>query len=104
VFALDGTVRYAFGEESLLQPRAISVDAAGRVFVADDSDQTIKVFFGGERIAVVGGRGSAPGRFGRVDAMAIDGNLLAVADSVNARVQILLVSPESLRQPEGTRR
>lgn len=99
VFGYDGVVRRAFGEDSLVQPRAIAVDAVGRVFVADDADQTIKVFFDGQRIATTGGRGSAPGRFGRIDALAVDGNLLAVADGVNARVQILLVSPESLRQP-----
>ncbi len=103
VFGPDGTVRQSFGDGVLVQPRAIAVDAAGRVFVADDADQTIRVFLDGEHIANAGGRGSAPGRFGRIDAMAVDGNLLAVADGVNSRVQLLLVSPESLRRPEGTR-
>ncbi len=103
VFGPDGSVRQSFGEGVLVQPRAIAVDAAGRVFVADDADQTIRVFLDGEHIASAGGRGSAPGRFGRIDAMAVDGNLLAVADGVNSRVQLLLVSPESLRRPEGAR-
>ena len=104
VFGFDGSVRQSFGEGVLVQPRAIAVDAAGRVFVGDDADQTIRVFLDGEHIANAGGQGSAPGRFGRIDALAVDGNLLAVADSVNARVQLLLVSPESLRRPEGSRR
>jgi DNA-binding beta-propeller fold protein YncE len=104
VFGYDGSVRQSFGEGVLVQPRAIAVDAAGRVFVADDADQTIRVFLDGEHIANAGGQGSAPGRFGRIDALAVDGNLLAVADSLNARVQLLLVSPESLRRPEGPQR
>ena len=39
-------------------------------------------------LATAGGAGSGPGRFGRIEAMAVDGNLLYVADSVNARVQV----------------
>lgn len=101
LFGFDGRVRHSFGDGVLVQPRAIAVDAAGRVFVADDADQAIRVFLDGEHIANAGGRGSAPGRFGRIDAMAADANLLAVADSVNQRVQLLLVSPESLRRPPG---
>jgi DNA-binding beta-propeller fold protein YncE len=104
VFGYDGSVRQSFGAGMLVAPRAIAVDAAGRVFVADDADQTIRVFLDGEHIANAGGRGSAPGRFGRIDAMAADGGMLAVADGVNARVQLLLISPESLRRPEGARR
>lgn len=104
VFGYDGGVRLSFGTGVLVAPRAIAVDAAGRVFVADDADQTIRVFLDAEHIANAGGQGSAPGRFGRIDAMAADGNLLAVADSVNSRVQLLLIAPESLRRPEGLRR
>lgn len=99
VFDLDGRVRRSFGEDSLVQPRAIAVDAAGRVFVGDDADQTIKVYLDGQRIAIFGGSGNTPGRFGRIDGLAVDGNLLAVADGVFARVQLLMVSPESLRSP-----
>lgn len=104
VFGYDGTVRQSFGEGVLVRPRAIAVDSSGRVFVGDDADQSIRVFLDGDHIASGGGQGSAPGRFGRIDALAIDGNLLAVADSLNARVQLLLVSPESLRRPEGAKR
>jgi DNA-binding beta-propeller fold protein YncE len=97
VFGFDGAVRLTFGEGTLVSPRAIAVDAARRVFVADDADQRIKVFLDGEPIAVFGG--GAGTRFGKIDALAVDGQLLYVADSLNARVQILLVSPESLRVP-----
>jgi DNA-binding beta-propeller fold protein YncE len=91
------------GEHQLVQPRALAVDASGRVFVSDDLEQKIKVFRGNQLLASVGGMGNGPGRFGRIESMALDGNLLYVADSLNARVQILLVAPASLETPENSR-
>jgi DNA-binding beta-propeller fold protein YncE len=88
------------GENVLVQPRALAVDASGRVFVSDDADQKIKVFRGGRLLASVGGAGAGPNRFGRIESMALDGNLLYVADSINARVQVLMVAPPSLEDPE----
>jgi sugar lactone lactonase YvrE len=99
VFDLDGQVRFAFGEAGLVQPRAIAVDRDGRVFVGDDGDAAIKVFVDGELVAQAGGRAPGPLRFGRIDALAIDGNLLYVADASSSRVPVLLVAPESMRKP-----
>jgi DNA-binding beta-propeller fold protein YncE len=84
------------GEHQLVQPRALAVDASGRVFVSDEMEQRIKVFRGDQLLASFGGKGNAPGRFGRIESMALDGNLLYVADSVNARVDVLLVAPPSM--------
>lgn len=89
------------GEQQLVQPRALAVDASGRVFVSDEMEQRIKVFRGPRLLATFGGPGQAPGRFGRIESMALDGNLLYVADSLNARVEVLLVSPPSMEDPEG---
>jgi hypothetical protein len=91
------------GEQQLVQPRALAVDASGRVFVSDEMEQRIKVFRGGKLLASFGGSGNAPGRFGRIESMALDGNLLYVADSLNARVEVLLVSPPSMETPEAPR-
>jgi len=91
------------GEHQLVQPRALAVDASGRVFVSDDMEQRIKVFRDGRLLASFGGQGNAPGRFGRIEALALDGNLLYVADSLNARVEVLLVSPPSMETPEPPR-
>ena len=88
------------GEQQLVQPRALAVDAYGRVFVSDDADQRIKVFRGTELLASFGGAGNGPNRFGRIESLAVDGNLLYVADSTNARVQVLMVAPASLEAPE----
>ncbi|MEJ8836779.1 hypothetical protein [Ramlibacter sp. AN1133] len=91
------------GEHELVQPRALAVDASGRVFVSDEMEQRIKVFRDGKLLTSFGGTGNAPGRFGRIEAMALDGNLLYVADSLNARVEVLLVSPPSMETPEAPR-
>ena len=97
VFGRDGRVLQTFGDDSLLQPRALAVDMHGRVYVGDDGDQRIKAFSAdGERLAQVGGTGNAPGRFGRIDAMCADGAQLYVADSRNARLAVLLIAPPSL--------
>lgn len=100
VLGPDGAVREVVGEHQLVHPRALAVDASGRVFVGDDGDHRVKVFRGQRLLASVGGFGHGPGRFGRIEALAVDGNLLYVADSVTARVQVLLVAPPSM-EPAG---
>lgn len=100
VMGPNGEVVELIGENQLVQPRALAVDRTGRVFVSDDLDQRIKVFRGAQLLATAGGSGGAAGQFGRIEAMAVDGNLLYVADSVNARVQVLLVAPQSMERQE----
>lgn len=97
VFGRDGQWLSAMGDDSLVMPRAIAVDAGGRVYVGDEADGAIQVFIDGERVARFAGAGAL--RLGRIDALAADGNLLYVADGLSARVQILLITPESLRRP-----
>jgi hypothetical protein len=99
ILGAQGEVLEVIGENELVQPRALAVDRSGRVFVSDDVDQRIKVFRGAQLLGTAGGDGNGPGRFGRIEAMAIDGNLLYVADSVNARVQVMLIAPPSMEAP-----
>lgn len=99
VLGASGEVLALIGEQQLVQPRALAVDRSGRVFVSDDRDQVIKVFRGARLLATAGGAGSRAGRFGRIEAMAVDGNLLYVVDSLNARVQVMLVAPPSMERP-----
>ena len=75
------------------QPRAIAVDGANRVFIAEGTDDRIKVFAAGKLIDSFGGSGASHSRYSGITALALDENLLYVADSLNARVQILLVGP-----------
>ena len=98
VLGASGEVLELIGENQLVQPRALAVDRSGRVFVSDDIDQRIKVGRGQKLLATAGGAGGGPGRFGRIEAMAVDGNLLYVADSLNARVQVMLVAPPSMER------
>lgn len=99
VLGASGEVLALIGEHQLVQPRALAVDRSGRVFVSDDRDQVIKVFRGARLLGTAGGAGSRTGGFGRIEAMAVDGNLLYVVDSLNARVQVMLVSPPSMERP-----
>lgn len=96
VLGPQGEVLELIGENQLVQPRALAVDGSGRVFVSDDADQRIKVFRGARLLAAVGGAGAGPDRFGRIESLALDGHLLYVADSLNARVQVMLVTPASM--------
>jgi hypothetical protein len=81
----------------------MAVDRSGRVFVSDDLDQQIKVFRGDRLLATAGGTGAGSGRFGRIEALAVDENLLYVADSMNARVQVMMIAPQSM-EPQGSAR
>jgi hypothetical protein len=98
VVVLDakGEVIELVGENQLVQPRAMTVDRSGRVFVSDNADQRIRVFRGAKLLATAGGVGAGPGRFGQIESLAVDGNMLYVADSLNARVQVMLVAPPSM--------
>ncbi len=96
VLGPDGAYRYAFGAGTLADPNAIAVDRGNLVFVGDNFDQTVKVYRSGRLVATAGGAGAAPGRFNGIAGLAVDGGLLYVADSLNARVQIMLITPQAL--------
>ena len=104
VLGPGGEVIELIGENQLVRPRAMAVDRSGRVFVSDDADQRIRVFRSRQLLATFGGVGAGPGRFGRIESMAVDANLLYVADSQNARVQVLLVAPPSMERPPAVGR
>ena len=96
VFALagDGSFRYTFGSEDLVLPGAIALDAFNRVFVADNGDNTIKVFRGGTLEAVVGASGDPAGlRFNEISDLWASDGLLYVADPARASVEILRIEP-----------
>lgn len=97
-----GEIVGVIGEHQLVRPRALAVDRSGRVFVSDDADQRIKVYRGTQLLANVGGVGAGPGRFGRIEALAVDGNMLYVADSLHARVHVMLIAPPSMERAEAT--
>lgn len=91
VLGWGGEFRYAFGAGDLKSPGAIAVSRDNLVFVGDNFDHTVKVYHDGLLLSKAGGAGVAPGSFSAIAGLAVDGNLLYVADSLNARVQVMLI-------------
>ena len=87
----------AYAVDEAADPTALAVDRSGRVYVLDAADQTIVVYANGMPITRFGGIGSVPGRFVQATSIDADENLVYVADAGNARVQLLLAAPESMR-------
>lgn len=106
VLGWNGTVLYTLGATDLGMPVSIAVSRDNLVFVGDNFDQTVKVYRGhkaegngqvmdggnGTLVAKAGGVGAAPGSFNGIAGLAVDGGLLYVTDSLNARVQIMLIN------------
>ncbi len=89
-----GAYRYHFGSEELQQPVALAIDEWQRVYVADDGDNTIKVYRGGRFEAVVGAPGDAAGLgFHRIQDLTVQDGHLYIADTGSATVQILRIKP-----------
>ena len=93
VISLEGEYQYSFGESDLVFPTAIAVDQDQRVYISDRSDNSIRVYQNGQLIKKFGGGGSAPGRFRIITGLWVSGYLLYVADSLNARIQVLRINP-----------
>ena len=96
VYAMSptGKLRYAFGAEELVTPDAITVDAENRVFVADTSNNTIKVYRGGLFEAELKGAGDGTvSEFQLISGLWADNDLLYVADAASASVKIFRILP-----------
>ncbi|MCX6354723.1 MAG: 6-bladed beta-propeller, partial [Candidatus Aureabacteria bacterium] len=90
VFDADGKYILSFSGD-FFAPRGIAVDGSGRIWVADSGNGLLKLFSEkGERIKVIGKRGSGKGEFDNPNGIAVDqqGNIY-VADVGNRRVQVL---------------
>ncbi len=98
VFGEDGAFVQEFQKDTVTFPLAIAVDSQNHAFVGDYMDNTIKVYDNGAYIYSLGISGSAPGQFKRITDLWLDDGFLYVADSLNGRIQVLKVTPESLRK------
>ncbi|MFQ5470103.1 MAG: hypothetical protein ACE5EH_07315 [Gammaproteobacteria bacterium] len=92
MFHKDGTYLKSFQKNTITFPTAIAVDKDDNEYVSDYIDNTIKVYREGRLVNKIGGTGSGPSRFKRITDLWIDGGFLYVADSLNARIQILRIS------------
>jgi hypothetical protein len=102
VLGWDGTFRYAFGADALSEPGAIAVSRDNLVFISDNFDHTIRIYrrqsTNGNNLVLadkIGGVGVAPGSFNGIGGLAVTDDLLYAADSLNARVQIMLINPRA---------
>ena len=87
-----GGYRYSFGAEDLLSPRTVVVDDHNRVFVADEGDNTIKVFRGGELLSVIGADDDEDRiHFIRISDMWQSEGMVYVADSGSVSIKIFRV-------------
>jgi DNA-binding beta-propeller fold protein YncE len=93
VIARDGRHRYTLGSDILKMPGVVAVDRFNRVFVSDSFDNTIKVFEDGKLLSSFAGGGGVPPSFNRITGLWLEQNMLYVADSVHARIQIFRIAP-----------
>ena len=94
VMSLSGEFKYSFGESYQVFPNAIAVTDERVVYVADKSENNIRIYQDAELLGVFGGTGSAPGRFRLVSGLWVNNDFLYVADSLNRRVQVLRISSQ----------
>jgi len=98
VQVLDNEGNYVanFGQGIVTFPTALATDKAGRVYVSDKADSTIKVFQAGKLIDQVGRNGYGAGEFRYISDMKVLDNQLYVVDSLNGRIQVFeFVSQEN---------
>ncbi len=102
VLGWNGTFHYAFGADALSDPGAIAVSRDNLVFISDNFDNTIKVYRGqgtkNKNLVLAdkfGGTGIAPGSFNGIGGLSEADNLLYVSDSLNARIQVMMINPRA---------
>jgi len=87
----EGILLYNFGSLQLKQPVALAIDQCHRIFVADQFDNAIHVFY--EAIPLTVLRNDHPGLSGfqLITDLWIDNELLYVADGLSGRVKVLRI-------------
>lgn len=95
-----GRQEYAF-EDAAHTPYGLDVDDAGRVYVADNSLNTLRIFDAqGQPLAELFGPGTGPGLFQGLNDVAVDDTrrLVYISDSINGYIQQFSLTEE----PSGT--
>jgi len=98
VMAEDGTFLKSFQKDTVIFPTAIVVDSSNRAYVGDYMTNTIHVYVDGVYVYSLGRSGSAPGQFKRIADLWLEEGFLYVADSLNGRIQVLMITPENLQE------
>jgi DNA-binding beta-propeller fold protein YncE len=87
----EGKLLYTFGSSQLKQPVALAIDYCGRIFVADQFDNTIHVFV--DEIPLTIFKNNHPGLTGfqLITDLWIDNELLYVADGLSGSIKLLRI-------------
>lgn len=94
----QGKTTRTIGNEVLLDPRDVALGSDGAVFVSDAGLDAVLLFSTqGKLLRTIGKRGSKSGELNGPEGIAVFGDLLAVADALNARVQLFKNSGEFVR-------
>ena len=91
VLSREGEYLYSLQQDVMRFPLSLVV-GNGRVFTSDYMDNTIKIFERGLLVESAGGTGVVPGKFKRITDLWLEDGFLFVADSLNARIQVMKVS------------
>ncbi len=100
VYSAAGEYRRSMGRGALKRPASLAWDAAnGRLFVVDSAAHGVVAFdASGRELWRRTARGTGPGEFNFPSGVAFKSNVgLVIADSMNARVQILSPTGEPIR-------
>ncbi len=92
VFSSDGMLVREMARSEVVEPTAIAIDYAERVYISDDFDDTIKIYDRNGLLETVGGTGSRDGMFRMISDLHVDNSMLYVADSANNRVQVFMLN------------
>ena len=105
VLAANGEPRAVIGRGKLQRPTGLARDAArGLLYVADTAAHDIKVFDeAGALVQVIGQRGAGEVEFNGPTHLALAGDALVVADTLNARVQVIGATVGEVRRTVGRR-
>lgn len=91
-FNFIGTHMKSFQRSEVIMPTAIALDSFGRSYIADEFDDSIKVYYRGRFIESIGGTGDQDGKFRKITDLAVNGSYLYVADSNNNRIQLFVIN------------
>ncbi len=87
----DGNLLYNFGSSQLKLPVAMAVDYCGRIFVADQFDNAIHVFFDETPLTIVKSNHPGLSGFQLITDLWIDNELLYVTDGPAGRIRVLRI-------------
>jgi len=97
----NGGVRYSHLLSSIEDPGSMAVTREGLLFVADNFDNSVKLFsFHGNGVELLGTIGGTDGKvesFGSIGGIAVAEDMLFVSDSVNSLIQSMLINRNHTR-------